>query len=342
MRHMSMVCRGSWLASVCLGASLLWCGPAWGQSQDSGLGAIKRDFNAAMGQPLAKRVAELEDLDARLGQMLDDGDLTGEAKARGLYYRYHTERHLAKFPDAYVNYAKRLTALREAGKSAESHSVFLRDLSKWRDKRSWVHEAEICRQVLKEAGEADDELEAVALYHLAEAQYHTPGMLESVVPLCEQLISEHPKSDWRAKGMRLLANTQFGLGKEDEALGTLKLLEQQYPDTKLAQYADMRRAVIWEVGRGEAQKALEIYRGTLEKYPDHMYGPYVHGQIARLQKVIEKQLIDDALDEIGRKKEQGPEGEARRETPGAPGVPGAHQHNPVVKSEAGEPVALRE
>ena len=88
------------------------------------------------------------------------------------------------------------------------------------------------------------------------------------------------------------------MGKHDSALSTLSLLKQQYPKTKLEHYADMRPAAIYEYGKGQPQKALEIYQATLRRYPDHMYAPYIHKQIERLQKVIEEQVIEDALEDL--------------------------------------------
>jgi hypothetical protein len=58
----------------------------------------------------------------------------------------------------------------------------------------------------------------------------------------------------------------------------------------------MRPASIWEYGKGDPQKALEIYQQTLRRHPDHLYAPYINDQIERLRKVIEGQLIQDALD----------------------------------------------
>jgi len=321
-----------WMAAV-ITACIAWAAPAQAGPVDE----VKAEFDAAMKKPLAERVPELNALDETIGRRVFGEGLSGEAKAKALRYRYHVRRQLAKYPDAYETYARQLLAWREAGQARRGHTTFLRDLNRWQRRRDHGHIAAVCRQVRQDVA-ADEKIEAAALYHLAKANYRMAGMLERALPLCERLIEEHPESPWRPEAMRVLANTQFGLGKEDQAIATLQLLEQQYPGTKLAHYADMRRAAVWEYGRGEPQKALSIYQQTLEKYPDHMYGAYAHRQIERLQRVIEKQLIDDALEGIGRR-----DGDVAAPRQADAETARPHQHNPIVDAAtAPGPIMARE
>ena len=190
----------------------------------------------------------------------------------------------------------------------------------------------------------DGELKAAALYHQARARYRLNGRLADCAASCETLIAEHPDSPWRGKAMRLLANAHLGRGQYKPALATLELLKAQHPGTKLEQYADMRPAAIWEV-RGEPQKALARYHATLERHPDHLYSPYIHRQIERLQGVIEEQLIRDALEGLGRHVVEQPEpvadaearpGEVETGDEAAAVIPGVKE-----LPGAGEPVAMR-
>jgi predicted negative regulator of RcsB-dependent stress response len=109
------------------------------------------------------------------------------------------------------------------------------------------------------------------------------------------------------------------MGNHDNALGMLALLKTQYSQTKWEHYADMQQAAVWE-HRGEPQKALALYQQSLRNYPDHLYGPHIHLQIDRLQKTIEEQLIQDAL-----------QGIAQMESPECRG------RSPIVRSTPQDP-----
>jgi tetratricopeptide (TPR) repeat protein len=284
----------------------VWAQELTGQTGEEELtpASVKADFDAALVKPLSERVPELEALDASLSAGLTSGELAGKDRTEGLYYQYHTRRQLARYPEACRSYADYLVSIRQRTGIKGARRQLESDLKGLLRRGEHGHVDELSGAVLEELGQ-DDAVKAAALYHQARARYRLNGRLADCVASCEALIAEHPESPWRGPGMRLLANAQLGRGKYKEALGVLELLKAQGKGTKLEHYADMRPGAIWEV-RGEPQKALAVYQGTLERYPDHMYSPYVHRQIERLQKVIEEQLIQDALEGLGKADEPAP------------------------------------
>jgi tetratricopeptide (TPR) repeat protein len=146
----------------------------------------------------------------------------------------------------------------------------------------------------------DPDIAAAALYHLAWSDYWMNGTMSQCVTACSKLIANYLDSSWRPEAIRLLANAHYALGEHDDALSTLAMLRTGYPNTTWEHYADMRPASIWEYGKGDPQKALEIYQQTLRRHPDQLYAPYINNQIERLRKVIEGQLIQDALDGLAK------------------------------------------
>jgi hypothetical protein len=115
--------------------------------------------------------------------------------------------------------------------------------------------------------------------------------------MLETVISDYLDSSWRPEAMRLLANLQangYG-GDAVAALQTLGLLEQQYRGTWWEQYAHMKPGMIYDVREGDPQKALVRFQETLAKFPDHKFATFCRHEIERLQKVIEQQLIQDAI-----------------------------------------------
>ncbi len=265
-----------------------------GASIDS-VADVKVAFDEAMGKSLQERIPLLEQLEEDIDQAIFDNTLIDKDKAEGLYYKFHTQLQLAKYPESYQTYSAYIQSIQDYSNATRAHSVFYRDVNKWKFQKDYVQCASI-GQVLAEDFANDADIASTALFHLAWSKYWMNGTMNQCVQVCNQLIEQYLDSPWRAKTMRLLANAQFALGEHDNALGTLGLLKRQYPDTKLEHYADMRPAAIYEYGKGDPQTALDIYQQSLVNYSDHMYAPYIHRQIERLQEVIEEQLIQDALE----------------------------------------------
>lgn len=268
---------------------------------------VRPSFDAAMKKPLAERVPMLEQAEKQLDNALFQGHLTGKQRTDTLFYKHHVQRQLAKFPDAYVTYGDYIKSYREAGETVRGKAAFSRDLNQWKRQRDYTQTAAICEQMLKSIPD-DEQIDSAALLHLADAYYHTNGTMDKCVENVTKLIEQYPKCEERPDGLRLLANAYFAKGKYKETLATLQMLKQQYPGTKWEQYADMRPAAIAEYGQGEPQKSLQIYQQTLKTYPDHIYTAYIHREMERIQKVIEQQLIQDALKGLAQNGGNPPEG----------------------------------
>jgi tetratricopeptide (TPR) repeat protein len=291
------------IVAVVLVAQVLWSTSAPAQTAPADTVAqIKAAFDQAMAKPLAERIPDLEALEQRIASDLFEGKLAGEQTIGGLRYLYHTRMQLAKHDEAYGTYCDYLHAVEGQRTPAEAYATYLRDLDAWVLQKDYPHLEGLCTRVREVLADHAAIAEA-ALYHRAYANYRMNGRLQRCIELCSALISEHPDSVWRPKAYRVLANAQLGRGEYDSALGTLSLLKQQYPDTQFEHYADMRPAAIWEM-RGEPQKALEIYQQSLKNYPDQIYWAHIHRHMERLQSVIEQQLIQDALEGLGKKDDE--------------------------------------
>ena len=264
---------------------------------DDIIAQIKSDFDTAMSKPLEERIALLEDLEQRIDKYISEGTLTGKAKADGLYYKYHIQLQLAKYPESYQTYILYLRSIKDYSNASRVHAVFYRDMDKLFRKSDFTNCSSICEQVASEFS-SDANIASTALYYQARSQYRMIGMLSHCERACNKLISEYTTSHWRPYAMRLLAQSFHRRGSNNSALSMLDLLKQQYSGTKFEHYADMRSAAIYEVGKGNPQKALEVYQQSLQRYSDHFYSPYIHRQIERLRKIIEDQLIQDALEGI--------------------------------------------
>jgi tetratricopeptide (TPR) repeat protein len=249
---------------------------------------IKTAFDAAMAKPLNERIALLESVEQQIDGVLFTAGLAGEPKAAALFYKFHAQRQLAKYPQAYQTYANYVRSIRSFS-IGRARSVFSRDAAQLEKQRNFAQCAAMCEAIGEEFTD-DSDLTATALYYLAWSKYWMNGTVHQSVDVCNELIANHVDSPWRPKAMRLLANAKFALGDYDGALSTLSLLKQHYPNTEFEQYADMRPAMIYEI-RGELP-----YQQTLKRHSSHMYAAYIHRQIKRLQKTIEEQLIHEALD----------------------------------------------
>lgn len=272
---------------------------AAGDLQEGAIAQMKADFDSAMAQPLEDRITLLENLEQEIDDAIYKGDLTDKAMTTGLYFRFRTQQELAKYPESCLTYAVYILSIKDYSNTARAHSVFLCDVGKWSRQRDYAQCASICEAVADICSDERDIL-ATALYHTALSKYWMNGTKKECMEVCVKLIAKHLDSPWRPKAMRLLANSYAGYGKFDAAVGMLDLLKEQYPDTRFARYADMRVASYYEYIKGDPQKALEVYQRSLVRYPDHIYAPYIHRQIKHLQKIIEEQLILDALEGIGK------------------------------------------
>ncbi len=258
---------------------------------------VKAAFDEAMGQSLQDRIPLLEALEEDIDQALFDNTLTGKDKTEGLYYKFHTQLQQAKYPDSYQTYADYIKNIKDVENVPAATAAFLRNITDWKRKRDYAYIAAVCDKMAEELA-ADPVLGSAALYYVAYSKFWLNGTMEECVQACNQLIGDYPDSRLRPQAMRTLANAYMSQGKHDDALQVLALLKQQYSGTQWEHYADMRPGIVYEVGKGDPQKALDVYQGSLARYSDHLYGPYIHKQIERLQKIIEEQLIQDALGDL--------------------------------------------
>lgn len=280
------------LVSLAVVASLSGAPAGKGEAEQA-----KASFTAGKQQPLAKRITTLQKLETELARKCDR-QADPEKQAGLSRVLYDTQMALAKHDKASETFGRYAAALRKTADKGKArrrlgqHLRYLLDV----DQRGRC--ARLAEKALESWG--DDSLSGELRYYKARSLRRMPGRTKEAIPVLEMIIAENLDSPFRPKAMRLLANLQYGgyVKKSESALATLSLMQTQYCGTKYEQYAHMRAAAYYETSEGDPNKALKRYRESLKKFPDHHYASYVRRQIKRLRKVVEKQLIDDALQRI--------------------------------------------
>ncbi len=286
------------LAAVLAVSMILPAGAAGDDEQDA-VSQVKEAFNEAMGKPLEQRVGELENLERLVDDLLFSVQGNGSAKVDLLMYRYRVQRALAKFPESRATFGQYVAAVKNAFSPVQARTIIETVINRHFHRDSGVECVELINEALDEYKD-DSHLTPLLLLRKGEVLSQLNGRYyDAFVPL-KQLIAEYPESEWRPDGMRLLANLQTNSGQLEKAFGTLALMEEQYQGSWYSHYAHMRPAAIMEVRQGNVEGAIQRYRESLEKYPDHCFSVYIRGEIERLQEVLEQQLIDLALDGLAK------------------------------------------
>jgi hypothetical protein len=302
----------------------MWAMPAQAGPVDE----IKADFDRAMKQTLAERVPSLNVLDQAIEQRLFEGDApTGEARVNLNWYRFRVKQELAKHPEAKRAFGRYADVLRQTLPRRQGTAIVERVVNRFSPKANPGMCVQLFDAALEKLAE-DDPVRPFLLLRKAQCLERLPGRRAEGIPVVEKLIGQHPDSEHRPAGMRLLAKLQVITGEDDTSLQTLQLMQQQYAGTWYEQWAHIFQASIWERRKGEPQKALRIYRGSLDQFQNHHFAGYVRSEIARLQDVIEGQLIDDALEGIGRNDQSN--------TPSSKEPAHAHRHNPIVTDKVAQ------
>ena len=212
-------------------------------------------------------------------------------------YKFHVQKRLAKYPESAETYAAYMRSIADDLGAQAAESTLARDLTVWKRRKELSQCSVICRKLM-EGSAADSELFATALYHEAWARFRMNGAMEDCISACQNLTANCLDSKWRPEALRMLTNAYIAQGKHDDALGILEILKLQYGGTKWEHYADMRPAMVYEFGKGDPGKALQIYQESLARYPDHLFGQYINKQMKRLRAVLEQELILDALEDL--------------------------------------------
>ena len=294
--------RSVWLAMVLLVvlgiAARVFCDtPAAREGGGDLIVQLKSEFDAAMAKPLNDRAPLLENLEQEIASRENLESFSPQVRAKGLYYKYHIQLQLAKYAQAYETYAKHIKAIKDCSNAKQAHAVLLRKFDKLKKEKRYTDCSQIGKSMMESFSD-DPDISSASLFYMAWSQYYMNGTMKHCLENCNKLISNYPDSPYRADAMRLLARALTASGKHDDAISTLGLLKNQYPNTKFEHYADMKIASIYEFGKGNPQKALEVYQSSLKRYHDHFYAVYIRRQIERLHKIIEEKLIQDALEGI--------------------------------------------
>ena len=281
------------LAGVLLAfAGMVVAVPAW--AAPGSTDQIKARFDEAMSQPLAERVGSLQELDEKMGQALAE---VTSVKERAYIHklRYRSRRGLGRYEAAHQSFAEFASAMRRWDEQRAQRAV--PEFVQKRLSPGQRGEVVALADAALASWAGHDQAAPALLYLKAKALSRMANRAGEALPVLERAVSQYPESAYHPRSLRLMGHLQAnGYGDGDEAaLKTLKVIERQYAGTWWEQYAHMKPAVIFEKRQGDPQKALERYRETLDKFPSHKYGPFIRRQINRLQGVIEKQLIDDAL-----------------------------------------------
>jgi len=285
------------VAAIGLG---LWAPALGAEPAEEAVGAVRSALASARGKPPGERAAALEQLVERIEQEISKaGDAQG--RSRLLELKYRSQISLAKHAEAKQTFARYARQLKDWPKRAEARSALL-GFIRGRHQSGAAEEVIAAAEAALESWADDAELAPGLLHHKAWSLTRLNGRIKEAVPVLEAIIREYPDSGWRPQSMRLLANLQANgsAGGHGAALATLRLMEQQYAGTWWEHYAHMKPAMIFEARQGNPQAALQRYEATMGKFRDHKYATFCRREIKRLRKVIEEQLIHDALDDLAK------------------------------------------
>lgn len=280
---------------ILMAGFILPAGVASGGAQEDAIAGIKADFDAAMGLSLEDRTIALELLEQDIDNLLFESPNDSKARVDLLSYKYKTQRELAKYPDSRVTFGQYIAAIRNVFSDVQAQSIIEAVINKHFNRDSLSECVELIDQ-----GSAqyinDADITPFLLLRKAQCLYQLNGRYNDALAPAQKLIKQYPDSKWRPTGLRLLANLYVHSGQTQESLNTLTLMEQQYQETWHAHYAHMRPATIMEVRGGNVEGAINKYQQSLQKYTNHCFSLYINGEVDRLRKVLEEQLIDMALE----------------------------------------------
>lgn len=266
---------------------------------------IKGELSAAIATPMEDRAKGLDKVESMIDQELNKGAGDMAQRGRLLELKYRVQKEGAKHKQAratFNQYARELKGWEEKGRAKATVIEAVKAHKLAGDPMECIALAD---EALASWGDDDAAAPAILLEKAASLAQLNGGKKDAVEVL-EKLVARHPGSAARPEALRLMAHLQANgaKGGHKAALGTLAILEKQYAGTWWEQYAHMKPAVIFERRMGEPHKALERYQETLRKFPDHAYATFCRAQIERLQKIIEEQLVQDALQDLASRQPQ--------------------------------------
>ncbi len=294
---------GTTILAALVTGSLFFTMTAYGGGDLSPAGRIKAGFDAAMGKPLEQRISLLEGVEQEIDQKVFDGTFTGKGRVEPLWVLFQVQQKLAKYPASRGTFGQYVSAVKSAFGDVQATTIIEGVIDRQYRRGDKIERVALIDQALEVYA---DHLEITPYLLLRKAQgiVQLIGRTSEAIAPLEKAIAEYPDSRWRPWAMRTLANVQVASSQDDAALSTLTLMEQLYKGTWFEQYAHMHAGTILENRKGDPQGALERYQETLRRFPDHHFSGYVRTEIERLQKIIEEQLIRDALDDLGRNTQQ--------------------------------------
>lgn len=305
-----------------IGAVVLACGVWAAPAQAGPVDEIKAKFDSAMHKPLAERVPALNTLDEQIEQQLFEGAVVGGPQLNLHWLRFRVKQELAKHPDAAEAFGRYADAVRQTMPRRQGIAIIERVVNRLSPRANPGMCVPLFDAALKVLPK-DDPARPFLMLRKAQCLERLPGRRAEGIPVVTKLIGQYPDSPYRPAAFRELAKLQVIASEDEASLKTLTLMQQQCAGTWYEQWAHIFQASIWERRKGEPQKALSIYHESLERFPNHHFAGYVRSEIERLQGVIEKQLIQDALEGIGRKKDAVPD-----QADADPIAP--HRHNPII------------
>ncbi len=151
MKRSNLKQCGTMVFGVVLATSfILPASTALGQQLQDPAAQIKAAFDQAMAKPLNEQIPLLEALEQQIEQDIFQGRLAGKAKAKGLYYKYHLQKQLAKYPQAQQTYAAYIRSIKDSGNVQQADSTFIMDLGSWKRRGKIVHCASISETMAEE------------------------------------------------------------------------------------------------------------------------------------------------------------------------------------------------
>lgn len=278
-------------------------GTAEAQGRADEVSKIRKDLTSAMAKPLSQRVPLLETLEQRLDTMLKEDRLSAEGRVNIQFLHFRIKQNQAKYPESQSSFGKYVAAVKRAFPEKRGRALTVRVLDRIYRRGDKAEAVELIDQAMTVYTD-DTEVTPFLLLRKAQALKELPGRRSEGIEPAQRIVEQYPESPYRPDAMKVLAHLQVMASKDDASLSTLKLLENMYRGSWWEQWAHIQQADIWERRKGEPQKALALYTESLKKFPNHHFAGYVRDQIARLQKVIEEQLIKDALEGLGKADDQ--------------------------------------
>jgi len=109
---------------------------------------------------------------------------------------------------------------------------------------------------------------------------------DSALGYLRLLIDDFPESPLVDDALLRSVELYLILGEVDRALSTCSAVAENHPEGRLAPLAREKLGDIWWREKGDGARALEEYLKGLDEFPDSLIAPRVRDKVARLRREV--------------------------------------------------------